>query len=161
VPMSNLDERAGARYSVSVFSSPVSLLLPFAVHVWFVVSRDGVESRWDVWSSQNRGGLSWGHVHRDLYPPRLGTRVFPGRTPAVNAWRFASQEVCNISGGEGSAAEKLAHFIEASSPIYPNKNLYKIFPGPNSNSYVGWVLRECPSPGMKIPWRAFGSSWSN
>jgi hypothetical protein len=95
-----------------------------AAHYWFVL-RDGERcERWEVWQSKDAGGRSIGHLHCDLKPPEAN--VGGGPTQLVAEWR-------------GDAALAL---MRAVSKTYPYCNSYRYWPGPNSNTYVAWVLRQ-------------------
>ncbi|MEA2701869.1 MAG: hypothetical protein QOE22_578 [Candidatus Parcubacteria bacterium] len=48
--------------------------------------------------------------------------------------------------------------IEESSTTYPNKDTYS-FTGPNSNTYIQWILDQFPEAHMNLPWNSFGKSW--
>lgn len=98
----------------------------FAVHCWFVVFDGGKVERWEVWQTRNAGGRSMGHVHRDLKGPDDGV----GGGPACTAieWR-------------GDEAETLSAVLR-SSERYPYCDLYRYWPGPNSNTFAAWVLRQ-------------------
>ncbi|MBI3270688.1 MAG: DUF3750 domain-containing protein [Planctomycetes bacterium] len=119
-------------------------LQPVAVHCWFVAA--DVEKhqwhRWEVWQKANRGGKSWGHVHRDLWNPDKG--VGGGPYSLLKEWR-------------GEDAKRLLAALDASTQ-YPDRNVYHAWPGPNSNTYVAWVLREA-RVGADLPPTAIGKDW--
>ena len=99
-----------------------------AVHYWFVAydPYEGAWHRWELWQKANLGGTSWGHVHRDLLSPHSGINGFPPRVMAE--WR-------------GRAALDLQAALDASRQ-YPDRDRYLAWPGPNSNTYIAWVLRR-------------------
>jgi hypothetical protein len=103
-----------------------AILRPIAVHHWFVVFDPEAETadRWEVWQHRDVGGESWGHLHRNLmYPDR---RVGGGPTCTVAEWR-------------GEEAHRLRQVLEAPEE-YPFQQVYRYWPGPNSNTYAAWVL---------------------
>jgi hypothetical protein len=109
----------------------------FAWHHWFVIVRPDARDRWEVWQSARAGGDSWGHLHRNLLPPDRG--VGAGSSWVVQSWRE-------------SAAAELAQRIERSPAEYPFRERYHYWPGPNSNTYVQWVLGcRC-----RLSWHACG-----
>jgi hypothetical protein len=77
-----------------------------------------------VWQTKNAGGRSFGHLHCNLKPPEAN--VGGGPTQLIAEWR-------------GDAALAL---MRAISKTYPHCDTYRYWPGPNSNTYVAWVLRE-------------------
>lgn len=105
-----------------------SVLRRVAVHCWFVAYAPDETSwhRWEVWQKPDAGGTSWGHVHRDLTHPDSGVGGGPYRTQ--REWR-------------GEVAEKIYSVLSAPSQ-YPYRDTYRAWPGPNSNTYVAWVLRK-------------------
>lgn len=111
-----------------------------ALHHWFAIDRSGHESRWEVWQSKQAGGTSWGHLHLDLMP----ARVWPHKDDP----QFLQQWV-------GQQAATLADRIESSPHDYPWCQQYRYWPGPNSNTYVQWVLRDH----LKLGWRAAGKAY--
>jgi hypothetical protein len=65
-------------------------------------------------------------VHRDLKRPEDGVGGGPSRLAAT--W-------------EGAAAERIARIL-SNAETYPYCQRYRYWPGPNSNTFVAWVLRE-------------------
>ena len=114
-----------------------------AVHYWFVVYDDaGACHRWEVWQRANAGGTSYGHVHCDLKAPEANVGGGPTRLAAV--W-------------EGDEAARLASAL-AQAPQYPHRHRYLPWPGPNSNSFVAWVL-HCAGIDYALHWRGIGKRW--
>jgi len=73
--------------------------------------------------------------------------------------RYPSKIIGQIDGKKKSIAEKMANFILKKSKEYPFRNKYKMYPGPNSNTYTQWVLNYFPNSGLKLPINAFGKNW--
>ncbi|MGQ0546322.1 MAG: DUF3750 domain-containing protein [Betaproteobacteria bacterium] len=119
--------------------------LPFplglrAVHYWFVIFEpDGACHRWEVWQRRDAGGTSIGHLHCDLKAPDAGVGGGPARIAAE--WR-------------GVAAATLKRILE-DAKNYPYCHRYLPWPGPNSNTFAAWVLRQAGIE-HRLPWRAFG-----
>ena len=106
--------------------APLPFIGLIARHYWFVVFEDsGGCHRWEVWQTKNAGGLSIGHVHCDLKAPDAGV----GGGPAVTATQWSGEE-----------ARRIAQVLDAKA--YPFTQKYRLWPGPNSNSFAAWVLRE-------------------
>jgi hypothetical protein len=126
------------------FATLPSLFRPIAVHHWFAVwdpEADGWR-RWEVWQNRAAGGTSWGHVHRGLMPADRG--VGGGRPVVAAEWR-------------GDAARALAAVL--ADPLgYPHRERYRFWPGPNSNTYAAWALREAGIPHDFDP-RAVGKDY--
>ncbi len=96
----------------------------FAEHMSIVVKPSGAATytRYDV--------VGWGNpVRKNDY---VADAFWYGNTPRV------------IYKLEGAAAEHLIPKIESSIAAYPNSQAgtYHIWPGPNSNTFVSWVVRN-------------------
>ncbi|MCF6369929.1 DUF3750 domain-containing protein [Rhizobium halophilum] len=110
-------------------------------HAWIVTKEKGAESytRYDKvgWGSPIRRN----HRPADAYwysnPPQLVTAV------------------------TGTAAEMLIPKVEGAIAAYPyaQPGGYKIFPGPNSNTFVAHVLRTVPELGAVLPPHAVGRDY--
>ncbi len=110
----------------------------FSVHSWVVLKRANAAewTRYDV--------VGWGQpVRVNNWPP--DGRWF-GNTPVA---------IADISGPD---AEKLIPRIEAAVRAYSFRNAgdYRIWPGPNSNSFTAAVLRAVPELGVALPPNAVG-----
>ena len=108
------------------YASLPSVLRFVAVHYWFVVIDESGCHRWEIWQTKNAGGRSIGHLHRDLKPPHANVGGGPTRLAAK--WT-------------GEAALKLKEVLEKAES-YPFCHKYWYWPGPNSNTFAAWVLRQ-------------------
>jgi len=59
----------------------------------------------------------------------------------------------------GEAAEQLIAPVEAAARSYPYDREYRMWPGPNSNSFVAWIGLEVPQLGLELPVKALGQAW--
>jgi len=59
----------------------------------------------------------------------------------------------------GVEAEALVEQVETAVSEYPYPNEYKMWPGPNSNSFVAWIALEVPELELELPMKAIGQSW--
>jgi hypothetical protein len=105
--------------------APLPFIGVFAWHYWFVVCDQTGRHRWEVWQTKNAGGFCIGHVHRGLKHPDDGVGGGPSRL--VTTW-------------EGEPAQRIAEILN-DAKAYPWCERYRLWPGPNSNTYVAWVLR--------------------
>jgi len=110
----------------------------FAVHSWIVLKRANARdwTRYDV--------VGWGN---------------PVRTngwPADGRW-FGNMPVA-IADVSGAEAEQLIPKIQAAVNQYRFRQSgdYRIWPGPNSNSFTAAVLRAVPELGVALPPNAVG-----
>lgn len=120
--------------SVELWAASIPRLGPFADHHWFVVSTPWAIDRWEVWQTAGAGGESWGHLHRNLLPPAAGVGNGPGRM--LTRWH-------------GDEAGALAERIETAPRDYPWCSRYRAWPGPNSNTFVQWVLQNAYTLGRR------------
>lgn len=59
----------------------------------------------------------------------------------------------------GAEAEALIGRIHEAAAAYPFADEYRMWPGPNSNSFVAWIGLEVPELGLELPAKAIGQSW--
>lgn len=116
---------------VQLKAAKIPYISRIAVHYWFVISQNFNNQtkieRWEIWQKANAGPHSWGHLHKNLLPPQSG--VGCGDSWVEKQWT-------------GAEAEILSRIIQNSPHSYQHKHLYRYWPGPNSNTYIQWVLRQ-------------------
>lgn len=113
----------------------------FAEHMSIVLKPQGASAwtRYDV--------VGWGTpVRRDGWP---ADAFWYGNRPYV---------VAEISGDE---AAELIPRVEDSIASYPHsaRGAYTVWPGPNSNSFVAWVVRNTEGFSAELPPVAIGKDW--
>lgn len=59
----------------------------------------------------------------------------------------------------GAAAEAMIDRIEAAVARYPWGREYRLWPGPNSNTFVAWVARQVPELRLDLPPPAIGKDY--
>lgn len=105
----------------------------FSLHSWIVVKKPGAASydRYDK--------VGWGS------PIRRNSRPADGR--------WYSNDPFTVREIRGAAAAALIPKVEAAIASYPysHNGDYRVWPGPNSNSFVAHVLREAPELGGLPP----------
>lgn len=112
----------------------------FAVHTWVATKRDGATG----YTLHQVTG--W---RRPTLTSRPGTpdRAWFGSAPEVRA------TLC------GPAAEAAIDRIEALLPAYPYRDVYRTWPGPNSNTFVAWLIRQVPELDATLPATAIGKDY--
>jgi hypothetical protein len=113
----------------------------FAEHMSIVVKPGGAEHwvRYDV--------VGWGNpVRKDAY---AADAYWYGNAPRV------------IYRLDGPEAARLIPRIEESIARYPHgaRGTYTVWPGPNSNSFVAWVVRNTDGFDAELPPVAVGKDW--
>lgn len=118
----------------------------FAVHTWIEVKPANNPS-YTVYEligwRQNRG-LPLIRIEKDL-----PDRYWFGERPRL---------LKEIRGGE---AEKLIPAINQAAGSYPWPSTYKAFPGPNSNTFIAWIVKKVPELELDLPFTAIGSGYEN
>ncbi len=59
----------------------------------------------------------------------------------------------------GSAAQAMIPLIEQAVESYPYPDQYRVWPGPNSNTFVAWVARQVPALRLDLPATAIGKDY--
>lgn len=110
----------------------------FSTHSWIVLKRPG-ESRYERYDK-----VGWGApIRRNNY--------------AADA-RWYSNEPEIIASLNGPPAARLIPAIDAAIAAYPwaSQNGYRLYPGPNSNTFIAHILRSVPDIGTSLPPNAVG-----
>ena len=128
------------RLHYATLPAPAGLV---AVHYWFTVVDGERCDRWEVWQSRDAGGLSYGHLHCNLKAPEADV----GGGPSTIAAEWT-----------GDDAHRLKKVLEGAEKRYPFRNRYLAWPGPNSNTFVAWVLRRAGID-HPLPWKAIGRNF--
>tara|TARA_R110002096_G_scaffold4493_12_gene20865 strand:- start:2618 stop:3034 length:417 start_codon:yes stop_codon:yes gene_type:complete len=97
-----------------------------AAHYW-LVDRTNPETpvRWEIWQDPDVRGESWGHLHKNLKSPADG--VGNGGSWVEVTWH-------------DRPADEILGVLRTISESYPARFRYWSWPGPNSNTFVQWVL---------------------
>ena len=118
----------------------------FADHYWLVVIR-GIDGsgcqkcdRWEIWQRARLNDCCWGHLHKNLLAPWQGVGNGPSRS--IQRW-------------VGDEALPIVERIESSPASYPFIETYRYWPGPNSNTFAQWIVRDK----LKLGMRAVGKSF--
>lgn len=143
-------------YQLFLMSSKVPWPFFFAIHTWFVVSRKGKLERWDSGKFYKpTPKKSWGNVYLGLFDndPSKGMNI----NPFYLGKRYKSKLIGYIEGKNNSIASNMINFIRNNAKKYPYREKYH-FLGPNSNTFIQWVLDHFPESNLKLPWNAIGKS---
>lgn len=116
----------------------------FAVHTWIAFKRRDAPA-WDRYEV-----VGWG-VSRGAPAIRHDMRVVDG------FWAGSPPRLLGEVRGE-AAARAIAK-IEAAIAAYPWPRTYRTWPGPNSNTFTAWVLRQVPELGIEMPPEAIGRDY--
>ncbi len=117
----------------------------FAIHTWIAAKRAHQDHYvlYDVVGWRGYYGGQVMGISRDL-----PDRHWYGARPRL------------LKAHQGPAAEALIDAIDAAAQSYPWKSTYKVFPGPNSNTFTAWIARQVPELGLDLPFSAIGSGYA-
>ena len=88
---------------------------------------------------------------------RTGTALVARNRPADGYWYGARPELLGDIRGPG--VEAIIDRIDDAVKEYPYPNTYHVWPGPNSNTFVAFVLRRVPELRVDMPPTAIGKDF--
>ena len=117
----------------------------FGIHPWIAVKRAGANAytTYQIVGWRARGG-------GDSLVTTTGTE------PDTH-WFGAYPQL--LTEHRGTEADAMIDAIEAAVAAYPWRREYRLWPGPNSNSFVAWVARQVPALGLDLPPTAIGKDY--
>lgn len=116
----------------------------FGVHTWIAAKRADAES-YTVYEV-----TGW-RLRRSNTSVTISDRAPDGR------WFGNAPEL--FAELRGEAAETAIDKIEASVAGYPYADTYRVWPGPNSNTFTAFVLRDVPELRADLPATAIGKDY--
>jgi hypothetical protein len=116
----------------------------FGVHTWIAVKPSGAD-QFTV------------HEVIGYRLRRTGTAVVSGAREPDGRWFGAEPELLKDVRGPG--VDALIERIEAAVQNYPYAGAYRIWPGPNSNTFTAFVLRDVPELRVDLPPTAIGKDY--
>jgi hypothetical protein len=154
------ESRKGTKpYQVFLFTTHIGFPLSFAVHPWFVTVKDGVVHRFEVICVLDKKDPRYqddSFIYRDYLQPWQGFPVFfqHERAPYFN-----SNLIGFMEGEEGSPAAGFLKHIHEQYTAYPYEHIFSYYPGPNSNTFIQWLIDTGPTNDFVLPWNAFGKAF--
>ncbi len=88
---------------------------------------------------------------------RNGTAVMVTNRAPDSRWFGAAPEL--LAELRGDAAAPLIARIERAAADYPYASTYRVWPGPNSNTFTAFVLRDVPELRVDLPATAIGKDY--
>ncbi|WP_035692280.1 DUF3750 domain-containing protein [Azospirillum halopraeferens] len=116
----------------------------FGVHPWIAVKPEGAAD-YTVYEV-----IGW-RAYRGLPAVAVSNRPPDGR------WFGAEPAV--LAELRGEAAARAIPRIEAAAGSYPYAGEYRVWPGPNSNTFIAWVARAVPELRLDLPPTALGKDY--
>ena len=117
----------------------------FGIHPWIALKRAGEP---DYTTYQVIGWRAYGG----------GDALAVSHTARPDA-RWFGAEPALLADLRGAPAAALIDRIEAAALAYPWRSHYRLWPGPNSNTFVAHVARAVPELGLDLPPTAIGKDY--
>ncbi len=117
----------------------------FGIHTWIATKREGAD-HYSIYQV-----LGW-----NLYRGQSAVSV-RHRGPPDFYWFNAEPEM--LLERHGAGIEALIDRIEAAVADYPYAETYRVWPGPNSNTFTAFIAREVPELGLDLPPTAIGKDY--
>jgi len=116
----------------------------FAIHTWIAAKHTGEQEYtvYEVIGWRLRYGQSVVRIARDL-----PDRYWFGERPRL------------LNEHRGPGVDQLIAAVDRAARVYPWPDTYKVFPGPNSNSFTAWIGKQVPELGLDLPFSAIGSGY--
>ncbi|MCB1914910.1 MAG: DUF3750 domain-containing protein [Rhodocyclaceae bacterium] len=117
----------------------------FGVHTWFATKRSGAEryTRYEVMGYGLGRGAKAVRIH--------------GGTPDAYWFGNRPQLLRELRGG--AKVDALIERLDRAARRYPYDKQYRVWPGPNSNTFVAWLARELPELALDLPPTAIGKDY--
>ncbi|MDT8441360.1 MAG: DUF3750 domain-containing protein [Desulfuromonadales bacterium] len=118
----------------------------FAIHTWIAAKSTGETSYtvYDVVGWRANRGQPVMRISRDI-----PDRYWFGAEPRL------------LREHRGPDAERLIGAVDQAARNYPWKTDYRVFPGPNSNTFTAWIARQVPELELELPFTAIGRGYVN
>jgi len=117
----------------------------FGIHTWIATKRRDAE-QYSVYQV-----IGW-----NLYRGRSTVSAHRVAAPDF-AWFNARPEL--LLERRGAGVEALIERIETAVAAYPYANRYRVWPGPNSNTFTAFVARQVPELRLDLPPTAIGKDY--
>ncbi len=137
---------------VLILGSKLPFPLNFAIHVYFLTLEKNKIDRFEVMQFKKKNSFIWFNELK----PFQGFNIFPFNKLKIKFKKF--KLIKHITGDD---AIHLIKILKKESPRYIYKNKYKMFPGPNSNTYAQFIINNSPELKINLPWNAFGKNYKN
>ncbi len=116
----------------------------FAVHTWIAIKDQNAEDY------ETHEVVGWGH-HDD-------SGVLRSRTGVPDRYWYGAKPVL-LTELKGQLAKKAIREVREAITTYPWPSSYQSWPGPNSNTFTAWLIRQSPSVKANLPPTAIGKDY--
>jgi len=118
----------------------------FADHTWIAVKKPGA-------TTYTRYEVIGFNLRRNRSPVTATETASPDRE-----WYGAAPKL--LRDVRGPEAEKIIAKLPAAVESYPYPWSYRVWPGPNSNTFIAHLARQIPEMGLVLPGRAIGKDYT-
>jgi len=118
----------------------------FAIHTWLAAKPSGA-AHYRVyeaigWRLRRNGSVV--RIAQDL-----PDRYWYGKKPRL------------LNEHRGAGVDQLIAAVDRAARAYPWSTEYRLFPGPNSNTFTAWIGRQVPELHLDLPFSAIGSGYAD
>jgi len=117
----------------------------FAIHTWIAAKRTG-ETGYTVYDVIGWRGSNGSQVLGIVQD--IPDRYWYGEKPRL------------LKTHRGVGVDELIDAVDKAARAYPWKATYKVFPGPNSNTFTAWIGKQVPELKLNLPLSAIGSGYA-
>lgn len=148
-------DRSSAGLAPTPSEEPRAVVLAYAARAFNLNGVFAVHT----WLATKRAGARYYEVHQVL-----GWQAYSGRS-VVNSGRgvpdrrWYDAEPQTLVDVRGERAQALLEEVHAAVASYPHADRYRLWPGPNSNTFVAYVARQVPGLGLSLPNTAIGKDY--
>ena len=146
---------AGAAVAPNPADYADAVIQVYGADVWGVRGRFAIHT-WIATKAPDADTYTIYHV--------LGWRLFKGLSvvsvgEGVPNQKWFGSEPILLSDQRGKKARILIDKIDEAARLYPFGDTYKMWPGPNSNSFIAWIGLKVPELNLALPAKALGKNW--
>lgn len=116
-----------------------------ARHPWVALRDRGAWERWEVMCCPGDAPAGLGTVERSNVGP-------------LEDYGAGGGDVRVHGVFDGERARAMIACVRERAPRYPHRHTYTVWPGPNSNTFVEWLLRACSIP-IDLPGPSIGKDY--
>ena len=116
----------------------------FAIHTWIAAKPSGADEYtvYDVVGWRRHHNQPVVKIRKDV-----PDRYWYGEKPRI------------LKEHRGKGVDELIEAVDRAARFYPWKNTYKVFPGPNSNTFTAWIAEQVPELNLDLPFTAIGKGY--
>jgi hypothetical protein len=136
------------KFQVFIMYCPAYFPFNFFRHPWIVLNKKGEIYRWEIRHLKNKDN-TYLYINNQPQFEGINKTIF-----IKSKWNAKM-----LGFVEGEIALNVIDFIEKSKENYPYINRYCGF-GPNSNTFIQWILNKFPEFNVKLSWRFIGKGYN-